>query len=389
LRPETDLVHGAEPEEHEFLALVPAVQRASTVVFRDASSFAARRERFYDGYSYGLYGTPTVRAFERRIARLEGGRRSLAVPSGLAAITLTALTLLAPGDHFLVPDSVYGPVRDVCDKLLAGLGIRTTYYPPLAGGGIAALITARTRLVWLESPGSLTMEVQDIPAIAAAATAAGARVAADNTWATPLGLRPFELGIDVSIQSASKLIGGHSDLLMGVVTVRDDALYRRLKDMARLLGLGVSADDCFLAMRGLGTLHVRLRQQARAALAIAEWLRARREVRRVLFPALPGDPGHALWRRDYQEASGVFSILLEPVPRAALDAMLDGLALFRLGASWGGIHSLVAPADPRQSRTATDWNEPGWLVRLSIGLEHEEDLVADLAQGLERLRQAA
>jgi cystathionine beta-lyase len=387
---ETRLIHEpAETGRGEFLSLTTPVHRASTVVFPTMAAFMARRERLYDGYVYGLYGTPTTDAFERRIAALEGGYRAIALPSGLAAIAVVNAALLSAGDHVLVSDSVYGPSREFCDTILERIGVNVTYYDPLIGPGIASLIGPRTRLIWTESPGSLTFEVQDIPAIAAEAHARGALVALDNTWATPLHFKPFAHGADISVQAASKYIVGHSDVVMGVVTARSSDLYRRLKDTARLFGIGAAPDDCYLALRGLETMATRLARHARSALEIARWLTQRPEVARVLHPALPDDPGHALWKRDFTGSNGLFSVVLQPYPPAAIAAMIDGLRLFKIGASWGGVHSLVAPSDPRPQRTARPWNDPGPLLRFHIGLEEVQDLVADLEHAFARLNAAA
>lgn len=388
---QTRLLHDdlAAADRGEFLSLTTPVHHASTVVFPTMAAFMARRERLYDGYVYGLYGTPTTDALERKIAALEGGYRAIALPSGLAAIAVVNAALLSAGDHVLVSDSVYGPSREFCDGVLARMGVGVTYYDPRLGADIAPLIGPRTRLIWAESPGSLTFEVQDIPAIAAAAHARGALVALDNTWATPLHFKPFDRGADISVQAASKYIVGHSDVVMGIVTARTPDLYRRLKDAARLFGLGAAPDDCYLALRGLATMAARLERHARSALEVARWLARRPEVARVLHPALPEDPGHALWKRDFTGANGLFAIVLRPYPLAAVAAMVDGLRLFKIGASWGGVHSLIAPFDPRGQRTARPWTEPGMLLRLHIGLESVEDLIADLEQGFARLAAAS
>ncbi|MEO3432323.1 cystathionine beta-lyase [Inquilinus sp. CAU 1745] len=388
MREETRLIHGDARPHADFPTLTAPVHRASTIVFPTVQSFLDRHQQFYDGYSYALYGHPASRELEARIADLEEGVRAVAVPSGLSAITLVNLAFLESGDHVLVPDTVYSPARNVCGGLLSGLGIETTYYDPNETGCVADLIRPETRLIWVESPGSMTMEIQDLPAIAAAARARGVTVAVDNTWASPLFHKPLTLGADLSVQAVSKHIGGHADLILGVVTAADETIFRKLKDTSRNLGLGVSPDDCWLALRGLGTLSARLARQSESALQIATWLSEHPAVERVLYPALASDPGYALWRRDFTGASGVFSVLLRPASADAVAAAIEGLRFFRIGASWGGLHSLVAPSDPRGIRTVQPWTADGQLVRLSIGLEHPDDLIADLERGLATITEA-
>lgn len=382
---ETLLLH-TDVGEQPFRALTPAVHRASTIVFPTVEGFRSRHSQFYDGYSYGLYGHPASRNLAAHVAALESGARCLIVPSGMAAITVTNLALLHPGDHVLLPDAVYGPARAAAEGFLSAIGVTATFYDPRIGGGIAALLRPRTRLVWAESPASFTMEVQDLPAIAEAAHSGGAFVAVDGTWASPIGFKALRHGADIAVQALSKHIGGHSDLLLGSVTVASEDLFRRLKDVSRHLGLGASPDDCFLALRGLGTLAARLERQTASALKIAERLRGNPSVARVLYPLLSGDPGHDLWLRDFQGGSGVFSVALHPGHGRDLAAFLEQLRLFRIGASWGGLHSLVAPARLDGARTVTPWQELGPLVRFSIGLEHPDDLIEDVEEGLARYR---
>ncbi|GAA2876668.1 cystathionine beta-lyase [Aminobacter niigataensis] len=383
MRDETRLLHTAV-DEQPFNALTPAVHRGSTIVFPTVESFLARHTQFYDGYSYGLYGHPASRNLATQIAALEGGARSLIVPSGMAAIMVTNLALLRAGDHVLLPDAVYGPSRSSAEKFMSGLGVDATFYDPLIGAGITALMRPNTKLVWVELPASFTMEVQDLPAIAKAAHAHGALVAADGTWASPLGFKALHHGADIAVQALSKHIGGHSDLLLGSATVASEELYRRIKDASRFLGLGVSPDDCFLALRGLGTLAARLERQSTAALKIAERIAEHPSVARVLYPPLPGDPGHAIWQRDFRGASGVFSVVLQPRDDRHLSTFIEQLRLFRIGASWGGLHSLVAPVQLEGARTVSPWREEGPLVRFSIGLEHPDDLLEDIELGLDR-----
>jgi cystathionine beta-lyase len=334
--------------------------------------------------TYGRQGTPTTIAFEEAVAALEGADRALALPSGLAAIAATLMTFLKAGDHLLMVDTVYGPVRSLCKRLLTGLGIETTYYDPALGDGIADLMRPETKVVYLEAPGSLTFEMQDVSSIAAAAKSRGATVIMDNTWATPLFFKPLHHGVDVVIEAATKYIGGHSDLMMGVVAADRDRLVR-IKTAAHMMGHAAAPDDCYLALRGLRTLSVRLERHQKNSLALARWLQTRPEVERVLHPALPEHPGHALWKRDFTGATGLFSILLKPCSPQALEAMLDGMALFGMGYSWGGYESLILPVDPKASRSATRWEAAGPVLRLHAGLEDATDLIADLERGFARL----
>jgi cystathionine beta-lyase len=359
-------------------SLTVPVHRASTVRYADAASFAARFERGADGYVYGLYGTPTHRYLEYKITELEGGARTVLAPSGQAAITMAMLTLLKSGDRVLIPDSVYGPVRDFAGSELVALGIEAVYYDPLNLGALEQLIDSRTRLVWVESPGSVTMEVQDTPAIVAMAHARGALVGCDNTWATPLYFRPLDHGADLVVEALSKHFAGHSDILMGSVTVKDDALGYKLKAAFGRLGIGVSPDDCALVARGIETLAVRLNRAAQSASSIVDWLVAHALVQTVYYPALPGSPGHAAWKRDFAGACGVFSFALRGDVAASAFPALDRLKLVSIGASWGGTKSLIAPTSVKAMRTARPWTGADYLMRLNVGLEHADDIRADL-----------
>jgi len=384
-RPATEVAHlGRDPRRHLGAVNTP-VFRASTILMPTVADVERASRGAYDRLSYGLHGLPTVTDFQQAIAELEGGHAALAVPSGLTATTLPLLALLAPGDHVLVTDAVYGPTRRFCDNHLRRLGIDVEYYDPLAGAAIADAMRPNTRVVFAESPGSLTFEVQDVPAIAAAAHARGARVVLDNTWATPLGFRAFDHGVDVSVHAATKYLGGHSDVLLGVIVASAETyplLHRLWTDM----GVTPSPDDCFLALRGLRTLQVRLLRHEASALGVANWLVRRPEVRHVLHPALPSDRGHALWRRDFRHASGLFGVVLEPVDPSAIARMLDGMRLFGMGWSWGGFESLIIPTWPERARTVTTWNPGGPSLRLHIGLEDPQDLIEDLDEGFSRLR---
>lgn len=375
--PDTLCVHAPDPPAG-FGSLTPPVHRASTVVFPDLDAFAARGARLYDGYAYGLYGTPTSRGLEDHLARLEGAARALVLPSGLAALAVATLACTAAGDRVLLPASFYGPGRAMAQTLLARFGVEVSIYDPKADAAIAGLLDTQTRLVWVESPGSATFEVQDVPLVARLAHARGALVAADNTWATPLGFAPLAHGVDISMQSLSKYAGGHSDLLMGSLAVRDAALFRRLKDTARLLGHGVSGDDCFLVSRGLATLPLRLARSAETALRLIDHVAGRPEIVKLLHPSRPAHPGHATFVRDFRGGAGLFGLVLRSDLAPLLAQAVAGMKLFRLGASWGGAHSLIAPSDPRAGRTDLGWLPPGPYLRLAVGLESFDDLAADL-----------
>ncbi len=384
-RPATRVGHLGRAPRKWLGAVNTPVFRASTILFEKVADLEAAAAGKYPGLTYGLHGLPTVEDLQHAIAELEGGHAALAVPSGLTATTLPLLALTNSGDHVLVTDAVYGPTRRFCDLHLARFGVDVQYYDPLVGAGIASLLRPNTKLVFVESPGSLTFEVQDVPAIAAAAHAAGAVVVMDNTWATPLFFRAFDRGVDVSVHAATKYIGGHSDVLMGLV-VCNEATYPKLHRLWTDMGVTASSDDCFLALRGLRTLAVRLAHQQAAGLRIAQWLRERSEVAEVLHPGLPGARGHELWRRDFSGASSLFGAILHPVAAERVAAMLDSLSLFSMGWSWGGFESLVIPTWPERVRTVTQWSPGGPCLRFAIGLEDPDDLIADLAAGLAHLR---
>jgi cysteine-S-conjugate beta-lyase len=363
----------------------PPVYHASTVLYPTAEDYLAHRSR----YLYGRRGTPTSEALESALRDLEGPQCAgvALLPSGLAAISTALLSVLAAGDHVLLPDSVYLPTRKFCDQVLARYGIATTYYDPLIGAGIGALMQPNTRAVFVEAPGSLSFEIQDVPAIAAAAHANDAMVLMDNTWASPLYFRAFEKGVDLSIQAATKYVGGHSDVMLGTISA-NQTVWRRLCDMVHLSGLCVGPDDIYLGLRGLRTMGVRLAQHYRSGLQVARWLEQRPEVARVLHPALPSCPGHALWQRDFSGGSGLFSVVFKPMPDKAVHAFLDELQLFGIGASWGGFESLAIPFDCASIRTATKWAPGGPTVRFHIGLEDVDDLIGDLERGFAALAAA-
>jgi cysteine-S-conjugate beta-lyase len=379
-RQDTRLAHaGREPGRyHGFVN--PPIYRGSTVLFPSAAALETNDQE----YTYGRLGTPTVSALEEALAELEGGYRTLLTPSGLSAIAATLLALVSAGDHVVVTDSVYRPTRRFCDHVLKRLGVETTYFDPLLGAGIKDLLKKTTRVVFTESPGSQSFEVQDIPAIAKAAHTAGACVVMDNTWATPLYFKPFAHGVDVSIQAATKYIVGHADAMLGAITTTEVAwppVARTHEDV----GLCPGPEDVYFGLRGLRSLGVRLARHQASGIEIARWLADRPEVARVLHPALSSDPGHALWKRDFAGASGLFAVVLMPVAAEAVAAMLDGLELFGMGYSWGGFESLILPFDPSEYRTATKWQGEGPALRLHIGLEDVDDLKADLEAGFARL----
>jgi cysteine-S-conjugate beta-lyase len=362
------------------------VIRASTVTFASLAEMESVQRRFEadePAPTYGIVNMPLRTAFEEVIADLEGGHRAVTVPSGLAAVAVAIMACVKAGDHVLVTDSAYGPTRRFCDRTLKRYGVETSYYDPLVGAGIAELMKPNTRVVYLESPGSLTFEVQDFPAIARIAHERGAAVIHDNTWATGLFFRSFEHGADLVVQAATKYPGGHSDVLIGAV-VANEAWWPRLRDTSRDLGQTTSPDDIFLALRGLRTLDVRLRRHETSALEVARWLQFRPEVKRVLHPALADDPGHALWKRDFLGSCGLFGVELGAFSREQVAKMMDGLECFALGYSWGGYESLAVPANLRGARSAKPWTG-GPLIRLHVGLEDPADLIADLARGFERM----
>jgi len=356
----------------------PPVVHGSTVLYPTAEDLHAHRGEF----QYGRRGTPTTRAFQDLLMALEGPQCAGVgiAPSGLAAISTTLLAVAKAGDHVLICDNAYRPTRNFCNGLLARYGVETTYFDPLIGGRIEALFKPNTRAVLVESPGSQTFEMPDVPAIAAVAHARGALVIDDNTWATPLYHRSLEFGVDISMQAGTKYIGGHSDIMFGTISANAKA-WPMIHNAITELGICAGPDDVYLATRGMRTLSVRLAQHCRAGLEMARWLAQRSEVQRVLYPALETDPGHAIWKRDFTGASGLFSIVLQPKPQKAVDAMLNSLKLFGMGFSWGGFESLAIPFDCSAYRTATKWAPGGPTLRLHIGLENTDDLKADLDRG--------
>jgi len=382
---QTKLIHSDAKIPTGYKSLVTPVYRGSTTVFPCASAVRDTWDQHRVGYTYGLYGTPTALELAARICELESGTHTILTPGGQAAITLINLALLQAGDHILVPQSVYYPNRKLTLQLLSRFGITSTFYDPLIGEGISALIQENTRLVWTESPGSITMEVQDIPAIVAAAHARNVKVVVDNTWSAGVLFDAFDHGVDITMQAVTKYIGGHSDLLLGSVTVRDDAIHQRLGVSQQMLGLAVSPDDCSLALRGLQTLAVRLSAIEHSALQIARWLADCPEVELVLHPALPFCPGHEFWKRDFLGSSGVFSIVFKEGPtQEQVHAFVDGLKLFKIGYSWAGVTSLAVSYDIGRIPGRPPYDHR--IVRLNIGLESTHDLIADLKHSLPNLR---
>jgi cystathionine beta-lyase len=361
-------------------AVNPAVQRATTLVIPDTGDLYNTPKK-----TYALEGMAVQEALAAALAAIEGGAAATLAPSGLAACSLALLTFARAGGEVLATDSVYGPTRRFCDTVLKRMGVSTHYIDPRIGAGIADLLSEKSCCVFLESPGSLTLEIQDVPAITAAARARNVPVIIDNTWSAGVYFKPFDHGGDVSVQALTKYQSGHADAFLGAVISATPVLANRVRAAYKQLGLGAAPDDAYLVLRGLRTMAVRLERQSASALATAKWLAARPEVARVLHPALDSHPDHALWRRDFTGASGLFSIILKPAPEDRLKAMLEGFSLFSMGFSWGGYESLIIPCDANLTRTATRWRGEGHLLRLSIGLEHLDDLIDDLSRGFERL----
>jgi cystathionine beta-lyase len=380
MKKDTILAHaGRDPAKYQGMVNTP-VFRASTILHESLEVYEAPRDEDYQRISYGRHGTPTTRSLEEAVAQLEGGYRAVALPSGLAAIVAALCAFVKSGDHLLMVDTVYGPARNFCNARLKFSGVDVEYYDPLIGAGIARLIRPNTRAVFCESPGSLTFEMQDIPAIAKAAHDKGIPVLADTTWGTPYFFRSFERGVDVSIHAATKYICGHSDVMMGVI-VTNEKHWRAVRKSVADYAYSASPDDCYLALRGLRTLGVRLTHQMRSALKVAAWLKARPEIKQVLYPALEGDPGHSLWKRDFSGATGLFSFVMQAAHDKQVPAFINALELFGIGSSWGGYESLAIVAHAERYRSATKWNPGGETIRLHIGLEDPDDLIADLERG--------
>lgn len=372
----TRLAHIGNDPRAFFGFVNPPVVHASTVLFPDAASMAARNQK----YTYGTRGTPTTDALSSAIDTLEGSAGTILVPSGLAAVTIPLLAFLSAGDHVLIVDSVYHPTRNFADTMLKRLGVEVDYYDPLVGAGITALMKPNTKVVFTESPGSNTFEMQDIPAIAREAKARGAVVMMDNTWATPLYFRPLEHGVDISIHAATKYPAGHSDVLLGTVSA-NEACWKRLQETHFTMGCCAAPDDIYQVLRGLRTMGVRLERHEENALDVARWLEGQQGVARVLHPGLESFPGHDIWKRDFSGASGIFSIVLSGGGEREAHAFLDALEIFGLGYSWGGYESLAVHVF-LGDRTVAKGDYQGPVIRLQIGLENPEDIKADLARGL-------
>ncbi|MFZ0771726.1 MAG: cystathionine beta-lyase [Candidatus Sulfotelmatobacter sp.] len=390
----TRLIHSDVRVPEGYRSLASPVYRGSTTLFPDAASVDDSWDQYEVGYTYGLYGTPTTLELAGKICELEKGYRTIVTPGGQGAISLINLAFLKSGDHILIPESVYTPNRKLARNVLRRFGVETTFYPPEIGGGIGALqiralqiedlLRENTRLVWCESPGSITMEVQDVPAIAAAAHVRGVLVALDNTWSAGVHFDAFAHGVDVTMQALTKYVAGHSDALLGSVTVQDPKLYQQLGATQQLLGSAASPDDCSLALRGMRTMAVRLKHIEASALQIARRLAARPEIERVLHPALASSPGHELWKRDFTGSTGVFSIVFKPAAtKAQVLQFVDELELFEIGYSWGGVTSLAVAYDFHGSKGRPDYGHR--IVRLNIGLEDTEDLIEDLERCLRKV----
>ena len=387
MKEDTKLVHlGRGPSSFEGTVNLP-VYRASTILSTDMDSYIHRfdDEKNFTDITYGARGTQNSRALGEAISDLEGGHGTIVTTSGLSAISVTLGALVSAGDHILISDSVYGPTRTFCNQVLSRYGVTTEYYSPDIGDAIAELIQKNTRLVFMEAPGSLTFEMQDIPGITRAAKEKDVLTVMDNTWATPVFFRPLEHGVDISIQAGTKYIAGHSDLVIGMVTSARETTHKMMVSHAQNLGDAASPDDCYLALRGLRTLSVRLYRQQESTLKVAAWLADQPQVYRVLYPALPGDPGHALWKRDFKGASSLFGLAMHSEDETAVKAMADSLRYFQIGSSWGGYESLIAFNHMPVARERVPWTEKPFMLRVHIGLEDPEDLIADLTQGLARI----
>ncbi|HTD89289.1 MAG TPA: cystathionine beta-lyase [Burkholderiales bacterium] len=387
MKKDTLLGHaGRNPQQTHGTVNMP-VYRASTIVFPDLETYSTRPADDYKTPRYGIHGTPTTWALEEAVAKMEGGYNAVAVCSGLAAINAALCAFVKTGDHLLIADSVYGPTRNFCDKRLTTFGVEIQYYDPLIGAGIKNLIKSNTKAVFCEAPGSLSFEMQDIPAIAREAHDRHIPVLADTTWGTPYFFRSFEHGVDVSIHAGTKYIVGHSDVMLGMI-VTNEQYWLPVRRTVAEYGYCSSADDCYLALRGFRTIGVRMKQQMTNAIRVARWLEQRAEVKRVLFPALESDPGHAIWKRDFEGAASLFSLVLNPVNKKQITAFVNALKLFGIGSSWGGYESLVTAPNIAPLRTATKWVADGPVIRLHIGLEDPEDLIADVSQAFAEMSAA-
>ncbi len=379
--PQTSLIHSSYTPPSNFDALPVGIHHASTIVFPNVAAMRSRDWRKKDGYTYGLHGTPTTFTLEARLAEIEGGRYCRLTPSGLAAIAMINFACLKSGDDVLLPDNIYGPNRELGNWMARDFGISARFYDPMIGAEIAELLQANTRLIWTEAPGSVSMEVPDLPAIVNAAHARGIPVALDNTWSAGLALRAFDLGVDIVMQALTKYQSGGSDVLMGAVITRDEEFNHAIETAHMRLGLGVGMDDTYLVLRSLSSMRLRFEAHDAAARSIASWITQRPEISKVLHPAFPDCPGHEYWKRDFSGAGGLFSVIFDArYSELQVDRFVDRLKLFKIGFSWGGAHSLCVPYRMKTMRNT--WQESGVLVRFNIGLEVVEDLIADIEQAL-------
>ena len=382
---DTRLIHTGSDPINQKGAINPPVYRASTVIFPTVQAMEDAQKKKFDTTFYGVHGTPTTFALEDAMTELEGGYRAVSVSSGLAAITTALITFLKSGDHLLMVDSVYGPTRNFCDTTLRNFGITTTYYDPLIGEKIKNLIKTETKVIFTESPGSYTFEIQDIPAIVNVAHKHDIKVMIDNTWSAGYYFKPFDHDVDISIQATTKYQAGHADVILGHIIAQTEQDWLKLKITTGALGQAVSPDVCYLALRGVRTLSVRIEEHQKNAIEVANWLNKRPEVETVLHPAFPSCPGHEIWQRDFIGSSGLFSIVLKDFSMEQVNAMLDDMDYFAMGFSWGGYESLIVPCDPTKLRSATKWNASGPLLRIHVGQEDVQDLIQDLERGLSRL----
>lgn len=371
-----------DPANQKFASLSPAVWRASTVVFDTFEEFAARKERQPDGYSYGISGTPTARELERRVAALENAQHCVVVPSGQAALMVSVMAFVRGGDHLLISDSCYGALKTFARNWLSQMAVEVEFYPPTIDAGIEALIRPNTRMICMEAPGTVTMEMQDVAAVVAVAKKYGVKTMMDNTWASPLYFRPLDYGVDLSIEAATKMFGGHSDLLMGTISLNNADDYAVLRETQSIMGLNTSPEDCFLVLRGLETFALRLQHQSASTRKVATWLAHQPQIESVLFPVLESDPGHEIWKKQFSGSGCLFSFTFRPAKEASISAFFNALNLFPIGASWGGTHSLIAyyPASQQQARAFSPTQKA--IIRVSIGLEDPDLLIADLQQAL-------
>ncbi len=382
--PATKIIHPEYIAPEGFAAIPTAIHHASTVLFENVAAMRSNTWMDKSTYTYGLQGTPTSRTLEARLAPIEGGEQCILAPSGLAAISIVSLAYLKTGDDVLIAENVYGPNRELGNWLASNHGISVRYYDPMLGAGIAGLIQDNTRLIWTEAPGSVSMEVSDIAAICQAARARNVVVALDNTWSAGIAFKPFVHGIDISVQALTKYQSGGSDVLMGAIIMRDQKIYERLEKVHRMLGMGVGMDDVYLILRSLPSLPLRFATHDLHARTMATWLKSRPEISKVLHPALEDCPGHAIWKRDFTGAGGLFSVIFDAsYTEKQTDQFVDSLSLFKIGYSWGGTHSLCLPYRMQDMRTR--WTEKGILVRFYIGLEDIADLIADLEQAFSKM----